>query len=110
MDMKKLFLFSLLSFAAYAQVQIQVVDPDVDPASFEGDHYQVKTKSLEHDAIPEIEKRDAFFENTALPARWDQLDRDIFYMDLKSKSLEKLQRKYPDFDIRKLQALKAKRG
>jgi hypothetical protein len=108
--MKKLFLFSLLSFAAYSQVQIQVVDPDVDPASFEGDGYQVQTKPSNYNVIPEMDKRDTLFQGVKLPAKWDQLDKDIFYMDLKSKSMDQLKLKYPNLSEKLLKDLKAKGG
>lgn len=108
--MKKLILFSLLSFAAYAQVQVQIIDPEIDPDTFNGDGYSVQTKEIRHNVIPEMDKREKIFEGVKLPAKWDQLDKDIFYMDLKSKSIEKLQLKYPDISVKQLKQLKAKRG
>jgi hypothetical protein len=108
--MKKLFLFTLLSFAAYSQVQIQVVDPDVDPASFEREGYQVQSKPSHYNVIPEMDKRDTLFQGVKLPAKWDQLDKDIFYMDLKSKSMDQLKLKYPNLSEKLLKDLKAKRG
>lgn len=108
--MKKLILFSLLSFAAYAQVQVQIVDPEIDPDSFKGDGYQVETKEKTYNVIPEMDKRDTFFSGVKLPVKWDQLDKDIFYMDLKSKTLEQLEKKYPTFPQKQLKELKAKRG
>jgi hypothetical protein len=108
--MKKLFLFTLLSFAAYSQVQIQVVDPDVDPASFEREGYQVQSKPSHYNVIPEMDKRDTLFQGVKLPAKWDQLDKDIFYMDLKSKSMDQLKLKYPNLSEKLLKDLKAKGG
>ncbi len=108
--MKFIFLIGLFSLGAYAQVQVQIVDPEIDASTFQEDGYKVETKATPHNVLPEIETRDNFLSGIKIPAKWGQLEKDIFYMDLKSKSLEKLQIKYPEFPSKQLKELKAQRG
>lgn len=107
--MTKLFLLVLFSLSAIAQVQIQVVDPSLDMTPLKEDNYKINTERKDANVIPNKTLRDDFFSGVELPKSWDELDKDIFYMDLKSKSLDKLKKKYPQLDAKQLKKLKAKR-
>lgn len=108
--MKFIFLIGLFSLGAFAQVQVHIVDPEIDPSTFRDDGYKVETKATPHNVLPDMKTRDNFLHGVQIPVKWGQLEKDIFYMDLKSKSLKKLQLKYPEFSSKRLKELKAKRG
>jgi hypothetical protein len=91
-----------------AQVKVQIVDPDVDSSTLEKD-YEVSRKSTQADSIPSKEARDEIFVNIKSIKKWDELKKDIFFMDLKSKSISELSAKYPEFSQSDLKSLKAKR-
>lgn len=105
--MKMLTLLLLLSFPALSQINIQVIDPDIDASDFEKD-YRVKQEAEEFSSLPEIEKRDHVVKSVKASATWDELKKDIFYMDLKSKSLPDLVKKYPEVSQQQLKKLKGK--
>ena len=107
--MKNLFLFCLISFPSFAQVQIQVVDPELDASSLE-EKYNVQYKEKVHNSLPDKDQRDELLEGVKAPLKWDELKKDIFYMDLKSKAIPELLKKYPDVNAQEMKHLKAKRG
>lgn len=98
------------SFTAQAQVQIQVVDPEVNTKELEDKGYQVSREEKEFTSLPDRDKRDELLKGLHIANEWDELQKDIFYMDLKSKTLEQLANKYPEISRARLQQLKVKRG
>ena len=106
----KILLFIMLfsSSISWAQVKVQIVDPDVDSSTLEKD-YEVSRKSSPANSLPSKEVRDEIFVNIKSVKKWDELKKDIFFMDLKSKSLSELSAKYPEFTQSDLKSLKAKR-
>ncbi len=98
------------SYTALAQVQVQVVDPEVDTSELEQKGYKVTREENEFSSLPDKEKRDLLLNGLPTAKDWDELQKDIFYMDLKSKTLEQLSKKYPDISKARLKQLKVKRG
>lgn len=108
--MKTLILFLLsFSISAFSQVQVQIVDPELDTAPLEKSGYQVSKKTSVHNALPNKKDRDKLLSELPEAKKWDELSKDIFYMDLKSKTLSDLQKKYPQISKAALKDLKEKR-
>lgn len=107
--MKKLipFLF-LVSFTSLAQVQVQVVDENIDSSSLEG-QYQVQREHKKSGNIPVKELRDEVLKDVKQAQKWDELKKDIFFMDLERKSIPELVKKYPELKESELKFLKDKR-
>lgn len=70
---------------------------------------QVEREAIIHNAIPDLDKRDKTLKNVKGMVGWGELKKDIFYMDLESKSLFELQEKYPQIKKEDLKSLKDKR-
>lgn len=83
------------------------LDPDDDTSSIE-DEFQVLAPEKTHNSLPSKQVRDAFLEGIDLDT-WDEWDKDLFYMNLKSRSIEELVLKYPQFEKADLVKLKEKR-
>lgn len=98
------------SFTTLAQVQIQVVDPEVDTSELQQRGYQVTREENEFSSLPDKDKRDQLLNELPAAKEWDELQKDIFYMDLKSKSIDQLEKKYPGISKARLKQLKVKRG
>lgn len=99
-----LFLFSFMAFAQQARVLI--VDPDIDASELKD--YQVDRPKL-HNSLPDREEREEFLAGVEEVKDYDELQKDIFFMDIKSKSLKDLQKKYPDISPVVLKKLKGKK-
>jgi hypothetical protein len=99
-----LFLLFLISFSAIAQkANVLIVDPDVDSKSLENG-YNVQKPSQAY-SLPDKEARDEVLKNIKSVQNYDELKKDILYMDLKSKSPAELMKKYPELskqDIKKM--------
>jgi hypothetical protein len=106
--MKILFFTILLSNTSWAQVKVQIVDTDLDSTSLEKD-YQVNKEVTSVNSLPDKEVRDELLDDLISIKKWDDLKKDIFFMDLKSKSLKDLSVKYPEVELKSLKFLKAKR-
>jgi hypothetical protein len=110
--MKKLTpLLFLVSFTTLAQnqgVQVQVVDEHIDSSSLEG-RYQVQRTAKKSNALPDRELREEVLKDVKAVQKWDELKKDIFFMDLERKSLPELVKKYPELKESELKFLKDKR-
>lgn len=94
----KLLILSLLLMIlipAYAQrAKVLIVDPDVETKDLEQD-YEVQRPRQPY-ALPNKEIRDEVFAGIESVKKYDELKKDILYMDLQSKTLPELKKKYPD--------------
>ena len=71
----------------------------------------IKNTEFEHaieqeSLFPPTTDRDQVFDSVHLPKNWDELDKDVFYMDLKTKSVHSLIKKYPMFQAKALERMK----
>ncbi len=99
-------LLTFISLSSLAQVKIQVVDPELDTTPLEGRSYQIEREEKSFSSIPAKEKRDKLLADVPESKLWDELDKDIFYMDLKNQTIEQLVAKYPKMTKTKLERLK----
>jgi hypothetical protein len=104
-----IFLISVISLHSYSQVEIQVVDPTLDTKALEGQGYKISKKTASHNALPDKNLRDSLLSDIPETKKWDELQKDIFYMELKKKSLNDLEKKYPQISKKQLEVLKDKR-
>lgn len=101
------FLISSTAFAQNQGVKVFIVDENIDSKQLEG-KYEVTRKQEVFNSLPSRQKREELFKDIALPKDWDELSKDIFYMDIKNKSLTALAVKYPIFKVKILGELKDK--
>lgn len=107
--MKFLFSFFLITSLAYAQkAQVLLIDEDIDGKELE-QNFNVHKGSTHVSSIPPKAIRDEVLKGVKPAEKWDELQKDIFYMELKSKSVKELKKKYPELSEKELQFLKDKR-
>ena len=100
-------LLFLFSFAAFAQqARVLIVDPDIDANELKG--VKIDRPQL-HNSLPDREDREELLAGVEEVKDYDELQKDILFMDLKSKSLKDLQKKYPDISPAVLKKLKGKK-
>lgn len=97
------------SFFSMAQVQVQVIDPHLDIKGLEEKGYDVTNESKDYSALPDKSQRDEILNSIPQTKGWDQVERDIFYMNLRSKSINELKMKYPSIPEHLLKKLKVQR-
>lgn len=106
--MKLLFAF-LISINAWAQKPgLTVVDQDLEVQPLK-ESFDVNYAGPSKSTLPSKEERDGFLESVKETKNWDELKRDLFYMDLKSKDLRELKTRYPEISEIVLRRLKARR-
>lgn len=104
--MKHFLLFILLlPTLAFAQQKpkVLIVDPDLDSAPLEKE-FSIQ-KPAQHYALPDKDQRDLVVSGIKSVEKFDELKKDILYMDLKSLKEEDVRKKYPELspmDIRKM--------
>lgn len=105
-------LLFVVSFTTQAQtnngVKVFITDEFIDSSTLEK-KYEVTREADTFTTIPKRSDRNELFADADLPSHWDELDKDIFYMDLHNKTLSELAKKYPDFKSSDLKKLKTKR-
>jgi putative salt-induced outer membrane protein YdiY len=94
-------LYTLSAFAQKAQVTI--LDDDIDGSPLEKE-FNVHKGSTHKSFLPAKEERDFALKDLKQIQKWDELKKDIFYMELKSKSIS--EQKYPEFSTQELKTLK----
>ena len=72
------------------------------------DNFDIETPQ-KNEILPDMHMRDSLLGKASPFNQWDELKKDIFYMDLKSKSLSDLEKKYPEVSKNELKKLKEKR-
>jgi hypothetical protein len=98
-----LFLINVrVSFAQKAKVLI--VDPSLDSKEFKK-KYQVERPQI-FNSLPDKKLRDQTLAGVKNISSWDEVKKDIFYMDLKKKDLKVLEERYPEIDKLDLKKLK----
>lgn len=109
--MKKIILLLfIISFNTKAQdktVQVYIVDKDIDEKIL-GDSYEVTRVPDNGNSLPAKELRDNLLQSVEKTKNWDELKKDIFYMDLKNKDLKYLINKYPEISAEQLKVLQGK--
>ena len=107
--MKKLIpLLILVSFTTLAQVEVQIVDPHIDSSQLDG-KYEVHKGFKTNKVLPNRDLREEVLKDVKVIQKWDELKKDIFFMDLERKSLSELVKKYPELKESELKFLKDKR-
>jgi len=82
-----------------------------DPAFKEvgvNNKFQVTTEDVKTPRLPSKEERDSLLKGITEVKDWDELDKDIFVMNLKNKSLLNLSKTYPSISTKTLKKLKDK--
>lgn len=113
--MRNLFiLVFLISTSIHAQTQsgkarVLVIDKNTDTTELEK-KYVVEKPAPSNFVVPDLNERDKFFEGIKFPDNWDDLKKDMFYIELKSKSksVEDLIKKYPELKESDIKNLKGK--
>lgn len=104
------FLIPLLltfSFVAFAQqAKVLIVDPDIDASELKGHKIERPAQAY---SLPDREEREDLFAGFDAVKNYDELQKDILFMDLKSKTIKQLQKKYPELMVSDLKKMKEKR-
>lgn len=109
--MKHLLGFLLLttstSLFAMNKPKMIILDKNVETKGLEKD-YDLQKEAPKNLPMPSNRELRVLFQDEPLVSKMDELDRDILFMNLKTKTLPELQKKYPDFPPKKLEGLKKK--
>ena len=107
--MKTLSLFLLLlSLPLLAQMpHVTILDPNIDSEELKK-NFHVNRGSTHESSLPDKQVRDNLLAESKATSKWDELKKDIFFMDLKRKALPELKKKYPEFSITEIENLQRK--
>jgi len=100
-------MFCFMSLAIAQKPKVLIVDPEIDANPFKKD-YDVETATKSYSHLPNKKQRDACLLGLKQANNWDELDKDIFYKRLKSRSLADLKHKYSSFSDQELKELSEK--
>lgn len=94
--------------AAHAQkAQLIVVDPQVNAEAL-SDQYEIHRPAPSDNKFPTRAEREKSLRGLSSVNDWDELKRDLFYMDLKKLPLKDLKKKYPEVSEKDYSTLEAK--
>ena len=79
------------------KASVLIMDQDIDSTPIQNS-YKIETPSAQV-LLPDKALRDQVMAGISSVEGWDELKKDIFYMDLSSKSKEKIQKKYPGISL-----------
>lgn len=100
------FILTSTSLLAQGRPNVLLVDPDIEVEDLH-QRYNIHRPRLVN-TLPNKEVRDELLDGVSATAKWDELKKDIFYMDLRSKELPLLRKKYPELNEQTLKQLKEK--
>lgn len=109
--MKKLIILTLLIvFTTHIHAQkadLLLIDENIDASSLEKD-FNVHKGSQLKSFLPDKGERDRFLKLIPESKSWDEYQKDVFFMDIKKKSIDEVHKKYPHFSKDKISTLKGK--
>ena len=99
----------LFSTTALAQNAV-LIDENASSAELEKTH-KVQKPVSPRNTLPGRAEREQFFADNWKEGLkdYDELEKDLLYMDLKSKTILELKTKYPELSPKELEELKTKR-
>lgn len=109
--MKNLIFFTLLicTTEAFAQrANVTILDSEIESKELEKE-FDVHRGSTHTSSLPDRDFREEVLSGVETVHKWDELKKDIFFMDLKSKSLAELKKKYPELTLAEIKSLKDRR-
>ena len=110
-SMKILIIFTLFicTTQAFAQrANVTILDSEVESKELER-NFNVRRGSTHKSSLPDRDFREEVLSGVETVQKWDELKKDIFFMDLKSKSLAELKKKYPELTLAEIKSLKDRR-
>lgn len=107
----KLLIFALLSTTAFADdPKAVLLEEGAESTTLEKNHKVQKAVSPRNTLPARAEREQFFAENPKEGLKdYDELEKDLLYMDLKSKTILELSKKYPELSPKELEELKTKR-
>jgi len=102
-----IFFFRLAPQLAAQKADLLLIDENIDTSSLEK-NFQVKKGSTRKSYLPDKSDRDAFLRLVPESQKWDEYQKDSFYMDLKKKSVGEIKKKYPHLSSERISKLKEK--
>jgi hypothetical protein len=109
--MKTLILLSLLSLPALAEEPKAILLDEGATSSELDKRHDVQKAIPPRNILPDRAEREQFFADNWKDGMkdYDELEKDLLYMDLKSKTILELKSKYPELSPKELEELKTKR-
>jgi hypothetical protein len=109
--MKTLMLVLWFSFPVFAEEPKAILLEDGATSSELDKNHQVQKAKPPRNILPSKAERDQFFADNWKEGlkEYDELEKDLLYMDLKSKTILELKSKYPELSPKELEELKTKR-
>ena len=101
-------LLGISSMSTAQRAQVLLLDEDIDGTSLD-QNFNVQRGSTARSALPDRDLREEVLSVVPDIAEWDELKKDIFFMELESKTVLQLKKKYPELKESQIKMLKDKR-
>lgn len=102
-----LFIFSATPSFAQRRANVVILDPEIEGTELQNE-FNVQRPS-EFTSLPDKEERDLVFQGVKSVASFDELKKDILYMDLANKKPAELFAKYPEISKAEFSLMMKKR-
>lgn len=80
-----------------------IIDQDIETQELEP-HFNVQ-RPQRVSSLPDRYTRETLLEEFEIGESWDELKKDIFFMELRLKTLVELKKKYPELSEKKLKEI-----
>lgn len=101
-------LLGISNMTAAQRAQVLLLDENIDGKALEG-NFKVHQGSTARSALPDRDLREEVLSGVPAIESWDELKKDIFFMELASKTIPQLKKKYPELKESQIKMLKDKR-
>lgn len=102
------FLLSISHLSMAQRAQVLLLDEDINDEELR-QNFNVNRGSSARSSLPDRDLRDEVLSAVPAIAKWDELKKDIFFMELASKTIPQLKKKYPELKESQIKMLKDKR-
>ena len=107
----KFLIFALLSTSVFAEEPKAVLLEEGAESPILDKNHNIQKPVSPRNILPARAEREQFFADNWKEGLkdYDELEKDLLYMDLKSKTILELKKKYPELSPKELEELKTKR-
>ena len=100
--------------SAIAQINVHVIDQEIASPTGPIGVYRVSRGGQMKSSLPSPQVRDSFFSQFTVTAQliknWDEVKKDLLWIDLENYPIEKLEKKYDKLPAKELSAMKTRRN
>lgn len=92
-----------------SKAKLLIVDPAINPKQLENE-FAIERPEVRKSSLPSLELRDKIFEGINKISDWDETEKDLLYVRIKSRNMKEIKKIYPELSSEEIKKMKERMG